>query len=1194
MISQQDELDNENNQQQQQQDGRNGELAVISQENRPQTNNNNQQRLRMKWTKEFNKDIIRCYFNTILRIPNQPYRKEFYDRWVRLHPENPLTEQRICDQQRIVMRKVNTRENTRGSWLTQIEIEQIQNLITHQINDEINNHTNEPENAVQQINIPTADNNVEENATHTQEIQPNNQPDGDEASQIKETLADKYAEAITTPMDKRSDLKKPNKGALKSLEKSLTKVNKALETFPLLTEISDVNQLNNMVYAAALTAIETAGIQRECISTKRQQQKRNNDWTFNMKRRIDDLRGDISRISQMSLSNPSTKIKKNNNAMRNKYKINDEEKRLTTHETLKQRLHALNNRLVRYQKRQTQFRQNRDFANKPSKLYDELRGNRINVKEPPTKESVEQFWKPLYQNRKTYNHQAEWRQQYSESLDIEEATYSSITSNEISKSTSNFSNWKSPGIDKLQNFWWNRLTNLHPKIAQIFDSILIDPTKSPEWLTTGRTTLIPKKEPTNNPSNYRPITCLPVIYKILSSIITSRFNHHIEANQIIPPEQKGNASNTFGTIDQLMINKMILESAIKRKVNISTAWIDYKKAYDSVPHDWIIESLKVHKFDNTIINFIESTMKNWSTSLTLSHSNGQLTTDKFSINTGIFQGDCTSGLLFILSLLPLSWLLKRSNLGFRMSSEQNRTISHLLFMDDLKLYATNDNQLANMIDIVQSFSNDIKMDFGIDKCNKLTIKRGKVVPSENIDLDNGEQLKSLETNQNYRYLGFNERHTTDKNTKTTIQQEYFSRIKMILKSELSSKNTVDAINSYAVPALSYGFPVLDWNITELEKVDRETRKVIQNHHLMHRQSDITRLYIPRKNGGRGLINIVDHFKNAIINFSIYLLNSNERLLDLASNWQFSRGAKSIHNMAQSYCQELQLEIQELTQNNKQQRKSKLKKFRLDKLVNELKNKNLHGQYLKLLDEAHIDKTASLKWLTSPSLKRATEATICAIQEQAITTNYIRKHIFKTENCDLCRVCRAGKETIHHIISGCVALAPTKYLQRHDNVCKYIHATLLEGHGFTNVLPKWYEHQPRCVEENESTKILWNFSIQTDHTILHNKPDIVIIDKVKNEATIIDVAIPNDQNLARKRLDKLRAYTDLAVEIKTLWNLTNVTIVPMIIGAMGSFHNGFQLEIEKIPLGGKTLQQYEMQKITLLGTAHIVRSFLQIA
>ena len=122
--------------------------------------------------------------------------------------------------------------------------------------------------------------------------------------------------------------------------------------------------------------------------------------------------------------------------------------------------------------------------------------------------------------------------------------------------------------------------------------------------------------------------------------------------------------------DVAVLTGMILESAIKRKVNISTAWIDYKKAYDSVPHDWIIESLKIHKFDNKIINFIESTMKDLSTSLTLSHSNGQFTTDNFSINLGIFQGDCTYGLLFILFLLPLSWLLKRSNLDFGIKQMQ--------------------------------------------------------------------------------------------------------------------------------------------------------------------------------------------------------------------------------------------------------------------------------------------------------------------------------------------------------------------------------------------------------------------------------------------------------------------------------------------------------------------------------------------
>ena len=78
---------------------------------------------------------------------------------------------------------------------------------------------------------------------------------------------------------------------------------------------------------------------------------------------------------------------------------------------------------------------------------------------------------------------------------------------------------------------------------------------------------------------------------------------------------------------------------------------------------------------------------------------------------------------------------------------------------------------------------------------------------------------------------------------------------MILKSELSSKYIFEAVNSYAIPTLSYGFLVIDWTITELEIVDRETRKIITN-----------------------------HYKNAIINFSSYLLKSEEQFLKLTSNW----------------------------------------------------------------------------------------------------------------------------------------------------------------------------------------------------------------------------------------------------------------------------------------------------------------------
>ena len=84
----------------------------------------------MKWAKQLNIDIIRCYFNTILQIPNQPYRKDFHTRWTTLHPENLPTEQRICDQQRVIMKKANTQENIRVAWIMQHEIHQLRNDVS--------------------------------------------------------------------------------------------------------------------------------------------------------------------------------------------------------------------------------------------------------------------------------------------------------------------------------------------------------------------------------------------------------------------------------------------------------------------------------------------------------------------------------------------------------------------------------------------------------------------------------------------------------------------------------------------------------------------------------------------------------------------------------------------------------------------------------------------------------------------------------------------------------------------------------------------------------------------------------------------------------------------------------------------------------------------------------------------------------
>ena len=75
-------------------------------------------------------------------------------------------------------------------------------------------------------------------------------------------------------------------------------------------------------------------------------------------------------------------------------------------------------------------------------------------------------------------------------------------------------------------------------------------------------------------------------------------------------------------------------------------------------------------------------------------------------------------------------------------------------------------------------------------------------------------------------------------------------------------------------------------------------------------------------------------------------------------------------------------------------------------------------------------------------------------------------------------------------------------------------------------------------------------IQCDREIRHRKPDIVVIDKRKNECIILDVACPGDHNILKKRNEKIDNYSELRLEVSRLWN-KKTTIVPIVIGALGS-------------------------------------------
>ena len=92
------------------------------------------------------------------------------------------------------------------------------------------------------------------------------------------------------------------------------------------------------------------------------------------------------------------------------------------------------------------------------------------------------------------------------------------------------------------------------------------------------------------------------------------------------------------------------------------------------------------------------------------------------------------------------------------------------------------------------------------------------------------------------------------------------------------RKKIQAINAWVVALLRYGAGIINWKVDELKKMDRTTRKALTIYGALHPKSDIDRLYLKRKHGGRGLISIEICVKSEENKLGLYVRGSNEMLL----------------------------------------------------------------------------------------------------------------------------------------------------------------------------------------------------------------------------------------------------------------------------------------------------------------------------
>ena len=126
--------------------------------------------------------------------------------------------------------------------------------------------------------------------------------------------------------------------------------------------------------------------------------------------------------------------------------------------------------------------------------------------------------------------------------------------------------------------------------------------------------------------------------------------------------------------------------------------------------------------------------------------------------------------------------------------------------------------------------------------------------------------------------------------------------------------------------------------------------------------------------------------------------------------------------------------------------------------------------------------------------------------------------------------------------------------------------------------------------HDDVKLLWDFHVQSDHVIEHCRPDLLLVKKKTKEAIIIDIAVPGDARINDKEQDKILKYQDLKREIKTVWQLRKVSVVPIVIGALGAVTPNFRRYLDSVSC---KLRVSNLQKTALLGSAHILRKVLEI-
>ena len=285
--------------------------------------------------------------------------------------------------------------------------------------------------------------------------------------------------------------------------------------------------LNVSYYSAAVTVLQQEGLLKEIKNANRNVKP---GWQMQLEQQISSYRRQLAFVDLILYCKKEGKYTKDQCNIEHKlkkwYGRMSVENLIRIRTELKQKLAVAAEKLRRKKMVKERDMIIQKLSMNPKAVYRKFKADKeISVENPSTKESTESFWKNIWGLEQQYNKNADWLPKYEKDYckNVEPTKYE-LTFDVLNKIFNKAANNKALGRDRIVMYWLKKVTSAHRHFLNILISLKKNELEVPLWLSTTRTTLLPKNSGTDRPENYRPIALQNSRYKVYTSIL----NHFLE------------------------------------------------------------------------------------------------------------------------------------------------------------------------------------------------------------------------------------------------------------------------------------------------------------------------------------------------------------------------------------------------------------------------------------------------------------------------------------------------------------------------------------------------------------------------------------------------------------------------------------------------------------------------------------------